>query len=92
MKFEGAKPIIKKDDYDFKTGDLVIPNTGLESAFYYKEGYILDNRFLYHKASDAEAHLLFDRIIHGINNFGYNNSEYMFENNIKAYVKNYKDI
>jgi len=87
MKYVNSPNIPDPPEYNFKKGDLIVPNLGLRFAFVWEDGLVLNDDYIYHKASDAEYHLFWDRMIHGYNNFGYENSDVMLKHNKEAFVK-----
>ena len=63
-KFTEKKPTeaTKEVKYDFKQGDLVVPNTGIENAFFFQRNMKLNPKYLYHKANSAEETYFYKKV------------------------------
>jgi len=51
---EKNRPKSKNQTYNFNYGDLIVPSTGLNDAFFFKINMNLNSTYTYRKASDAE--------------------------------------
>ena len=93
MRFiSNVKKACPKYDIEFESGDLIVPNRGIQFAFQWRDGLEVRYEYTYKKANSAEENYFWKQLINGYGLLGVVSIQEMLSLNIRTFATNLDEL